>query len=279
MSARVRCSWTSTPTTFNIAPDAVGAARHAWDEGRHRRGPVRSDGTDRGDPRRRWRRTRSSKTRRRRIGARRRIGDGWVMAGEAATIGTFSFFPSKNLGGYGDGGMIVMQDESLFDAAGEAAHAWQPSHLLPRDGRLQQPSRCAAGRGAQGQAAASGRRGAPVGGRTPRSMTRHSAMWRRSSTPCDRSAQRVDLQPVYHPCAEARCAAGASQGGAASERRCTIRCRCTCSPASSISGTRKASVRNRSGRRPKCSRSPSIRNSPARSSKKLSSAVRSFFGR
>ena len=47
------------------------------------------------------------------IGARRQIGGRTVMAGEAATIGTLSFFPTKNLGGYGDGGMMLTQDDAL----------------------------------------------------------------------------------------------------------------------------------------------------------------------
>ena len=49
------------------------------------------------------------------IGARRMVDGESRMAGEIATIGTFSFFPSKNLGGYGDGGMIVTQNGAIAD--------------------------------------------------------------------------------------------------------------------------------------------------------------------
>ena len=44
---------------------------------------------------------------------RRSIHGRTVTAGEFATIGTLSFFPTKNLGGYGDGGMMVTQDDAL----------------------------------------------------------------------------------------------------------------------------------------------------------------------
>ncbi|MGC8227812.1 DegT/DnrJ/EryC1/StrS family aminotransferase [Pseudobacillus badius] len=60
--------------------------------------------------------------------------------GELGTAATYSFFPTKNLGGYGDGGMIVTKDEELAEKARVIrVHGSKPKyyhHVLGYNSRL-----------------------------------------------------------------------------------------------------------------------------------------------
>jgi dTDP-4-amino-4,6-dideoxygalactose transaminase len=61
-------------------------------------------------------------------GARIKLDGRWVRAGSLADAGCFSFYPGKNLGGWGEGGAIATNDDELADTVSNLRDHGRLSH-------------------------------------------------------------------------------------------------------------------------------------------------------
>ncbi len=76
------------------------------------------------------------------------------QSGSVGDASSFSFYPTKVLGGYGDGGMVMSSDAAVIDLARSLRFYGMETAVLFRTARLQFPSRRGAGGNPVAQAAA-----------------------------------------------------------------------------------------------------------------------------
>ncbi len=79
-----------------------------------------------------------------------------ARTGALGTAACFSFYPTKNLGGFGDGGVITTNDSEIAARLRRIARSWPAAAVLPSHGRDQQPAGCATGGRAEREVAAFG---------------------------------------------------------------------------------------------------------------------------
>ena len=84
--------------------------------------------------------------------------------GNIGSCACFSFFPSKNLGGAGDGGMITTNDPEFADRVSVLAQSRQSREISLRSAGHEQPPGCAASRDPTGEVQPAGSidRGSPA---------------------------------------------------------------------------------------------------------------------
>ena len=190
-----------------------------------------------------------------------RYGD--RRAGSFGHAAAYSFYPSKNLGAYGDGGIIVTNDDAAAEQAPAVAQLRPAREVLPFRVRHQLPPRHAPGGGPAREAAASRiveRRETPARGRLWRKTSRGGSHARRSAE------GRTHLPSVCDRDGRSRPAAAAPSGAADRHRASTIPCRRISRKRARRSDTRRATSRGPRQRQPAFSRCRCIPSSRTRRS-------------
>ena len=174
------------------------------------------------------------------IGARRLIGGAWRVAGELGRVGALSFFPSKNLGAWGDAGMMLTQDDALAERlrklrlhGGAKQYHHEEVGINSRLDTLQAAVLLVKLRHLASWSAAR-RAGSPLYRSVRGPFRRGPAAGR----PCE----RAHLPPVHHSGGPAGRAGGPSQGQGDRPRGLLSDRRCTCSPCFAHLGYRRGSL-------------------------------------
>ena len=89
-------------------------------------------------------------------GARMIVGGANKFTGAIGDLGCFSFFPSKNLGGFGDGGMVSANGPALADRIRMLRRHGERTKYNHESNQPQFPPRFAPGRSARNQTAIPG---------------------------------------------------------------------------------------------------------------------------